>query len=318
MFVSIIIPVRNGGRHIRDCLDQIFVQDYSKSSYEVIVADGGSNDDSLAIVEDFIFRGYNIRILKLDKTGRAYGLNRAIEAAKGSMICRLDVRSKIDTSYISSCLQVAYGKTLLQKAIGWAMTHPFGAGNAKFKTAKKSGYVDSVYLGFFRREIFDRIGYFDESGALISEDSDINERIRAVGGGIYLNISIAVGYFPRETITEQFRLYYRYGIARVGNFKRNGRFTSWRQLVAPGFVAALVVLGVSSFFSHSIFMAFGCLVIFYGAADFTISLEIALRHKNLRAFIPLILIFPSMHFAWGLGFWRALIFGVPRDNRVAV
>src|SRR5205807_4685050 len=93
------------------------------------------------------------------------------------------------------------------------------------------------------REVFDRVGLFDDSVPVISEDSDINQRIRESGGIVYLNTAICARYYPRETLEGLWRLYFHYGGARAGNLLKHGNLTAWRQWVPPAFVILLGVLG---------------------------------------------------------------------------
>lgn len=319
--VSIIIPVWNSAAAIESCLDQVRVQDYVAEKIEVIVADGASTDLTVDIAQVYAANDPRFRVLSLKKGGRAYGLNAAIRVARGSIICRLDVRTRIERDYIRLCvqtlretgaqnvggLQVPDGQTPAQMAIGWAMAHPFGAGNAQFKIAKRSSFVDSVYLGCFRRSVFDRVGLFDESGLLISEDSDMNQRIRAAGGKIFLNTAILVGYRPRGSIVEQGKLYWRYGLARAGFARKHRRLSAWRQLVAPTFV--VLCLGLSSLapFSWWAGITLAGVLAIYMSADLLVSTRITLQHHSPRSWLTLCIVFPVMHLAWGMGFWRGLL-----------
>ena len=256
MFISVIIPVRNAEGYINRCLEQVRLQDYPHENIEVIIADGASTDRTAALAEGCDLHGISVKVLRLTATGRSAGLNAAIKASRGSAICRIDARTRVKPDYIRQCvevlvrtkaanvggLQVPCCETATECAIGWAMTHPFGVGNAQFRLAKRSGFVDTVYPGFFRSDIFTKVGMFDESGGVVSEDSDLNQRIRAKGERIYLDVGIRAGYEPRASLKEQGRLYFRYGVARTGNLRKHGNLTSWRQLAAPVLVAMLLGL----------------------------------------------------------------------------
>lgn len=318
--VTVIIPVRNEQYYISSCLARLFQQDYPRDRLEVIVADGMSTDRTREIAESFQGKGIALKVLLNPGLGRSHGLNLAIRAAKGDVIARIDARTVIAKDYLSRCvrtlletgadnvggIQKAIANTVTQDAIGLAMSHFFGAGNAQFRVGKKSGFVDTVYLGCFRREVFEKVGLFDEETPVISEDSDINYRIRKAGGRVYLNADIVVGYYPRETFRDLCKLYFRYGGARAGFLLKHKTFTSWRQLVPPIFiliVASLTVLSLMSIWSRVALIA---LLNIYIMTDLLVSAYLTLMKKRSSLFGPLLLAFPCMHFAWSFGFFRRL------------
>jgi GT2 family glycosyltransferase len=198
------------------------------------------------------------------------------------------------------------GKELIQLAVGIALSHPFGIGNAQFRLGRKSGYVDTVYLGCFMKEIFIKVGLFDEDAAVIGEDTDMNHRIRKAGGKIYLNKDIVAYYYPRDNLKDLWKLYFRYGGARAGNFIKAKEFTSWRQLVPLFLLVALAVTAVGSFFSDAVFYLFIGLLLAYIAADFVVSSYLSAKHAHIWLLLILLAVFPCVHFAWATGFFRRL------------
>ena len=145
--VSVVLAVRNEEGHIGRSLAQLLDQDYPRDRLEVIVADGRSTDRTRAIVESFLGRELEIRLVDNPGLGRAQGLNAAIRIAKGEVIVRMDARTVIGPDYVSRCVrtlletgadnvggvQQPLADTPVQEAIGLAMSHPFGVGNAMFR-----------------------------------------------------------------------------------------------------------------------------------------------------------------------------------------
>jgi GT2 family glycosyltransferase len=232
----------------------------------------------------------------------------------------MDARTSIPSDYISRCVatliesgadnvggvQRPITKSRRQEAIGLALSHPFGVGNAQFRLGKKSGYVDSVYLGCFRKEVFDKVGLFDEEAAVISEDSDINQRIRDAGGKVYLNKDIVAYYYPRETFRDFWKLYFRYGGARAGNLLKHRKLTSWRQAVAPLFLLAIAMSAVLSLIDSRFIYLAGIVLGGYLVTNLAGSIAIGVKRKKLWL-VPLVACaFACMHFGWGLGFWKRL------------
>lgn len=319
--VSVILAVRNESGSIGRVLRQVFEQDYPCHLIEVLVVDGDSDDQTAETASAFSHRGRTPTVIRLSERGRSQGLNRGIEVARGDVIVRIDARTSIPGDYISRCVETLVrtgadnvggvqrpiSKSRRQKAIGVAMSHAFGVGNSQFRLGKKSGFVDSVYLGCFRREIFDKVGLFDEQAAVISEDSDINQRIRVAGGRVYLNNEIVAHYYPRERFADLSKLYFRYGGARAGNLLKHRNLTSWRQVAAPSLLAAVALFTLLiSVDDRFLFLAGGTVAI-YGGTNLAVSIALAIRHRSASLAPLLSCAFACMHFAWGLGFWKRLL-----------
>lgn len=315
-FVSVIIPVRNEEKYIKSCLEAVFAQTYPKDKTEVLVVDGMSKDKTREIA-----RSFPVRIVDNPKFQRVFALNIGIKNAKGDVLARVDARSIIPRDYIEKCVRILQETgadnvggvqkpllqgSVLQQAIGMAMSHPFGAGGAEFRLGRKSGYVDSVYLGCFRREVFDKVGLFDEDSPIITEDADINWRIKKAGGKVYLHKDIIAFYEPRDTLCDLWRLYFRYGGARAGFFLKH-RVLKLRQIVPIVFVLALFLSAALSFINPIALFIFVALAGLYAFVDATASFLLALSNRNIHLFAPLMVVFPCIHFSWALGFLRRLI-----------
>ncbi|HYM69380.1 MAG TPA: glycosyltransferase family 2 protein [bacterium] len=327
-FVSVVVPVRNDARHIEGCVRQLLEQTYPRDRLEILVVDGMSDDGTRQAVEGVQAAQHGgsgqlapaIRVLDNPGRQRPSAMNVGIRAARGEVIARVDARTVLPRDYLERCVralresgadnvggvQRALASGTAQEAIGLAMSHPFGAGNAQFRLAKRSGYVDTVYLGCFKREVFDRVGMFDEESPLLSEDSDINQRIRESGGRVYLDAGTVVGYYPRERLGELWRLYFRYGGARAGNLLKHGNLTSWRQVVPAAFVATLVVLALLSVVSRWALAGLGAVLGLYLACDAAVAASVCLGSRKWALWPWLAAAFPCMHFAWAAGFFRRL------------
>jgi glycosyltransferase involved in cell wall biosynthesis len=331
--VSVIVPVRNEERYIATCLSGLLAQDYPSEKLELLVVDGLSEDRTREIVQAIQRETGSssmapaLRLIDDPKQQRPSALNAGIRAASGEVIVRVDARSVVPKDYVRKCVdtlretgadnvggvQEPVADSPMQEAIGMAMSHPFGAGNAQFRVGKRSGFVDTVYLGSFRREVFDKIGLFDEMIPVLSEDSDINQRIRESGGTVYLNTEIRASYYPRETLGDLFGLYFRYGWARAGNLLKHGRLTAWRQLAPPLFLTVVTALGLLAFVEGAFMAAFGAVAGIYIVCDVAVSGWFAVSRSKWRAWPRLVAIFPSIHVAWALGFINRLIDGLDQD-----
>lgn len=326
-FVSIVMPIRNEASSIDECLHRLTSQTYPKDRYDIIVVDGMSEDATRDIVRRHVVNpseksGPSIRLVDNPQRSIYPALNLGIRAAKGEIIMRVDGRCVCPLDYIERCvgtledahadnvggMQIPLGKNLGQRAIALAMSHPFGAGNAQYRVGRKSGYVDAIYLGCFRKEMLDKIGLFDESVPVLSEDSDINQRIREAGGKTYLNYDIKVGYYPRDTIRALCRIYFIWGKARGGFFRKHRTLTSVRQLVPPLFLVSVFLLTLLALLSEVFMIYWALLLGTYLSSDVAVSGYLAFRERDIRLLPRLLVAFPCMHFGWSLGFLIEILF----------
>ncbi|MEI7640406.1 MAG: glycosyltransferase [bacterium] len=104
-YVSIITPTYNSENVIGQCLEAIAVQDYPKDMFEVIIADAGSKDKTLEIINSFKDR-LNITIYENPlKTGEA-GKSVALEKAKGGIVALIDSDNVMpDSTFISKMVK---------------------------------------------------------------------------------------------------------------------------------------------------------------------------------------------------------------------
>jgi succinoglycan biosynthesis protein ExoA len=317
-FISVVIPVYNEERHIAECLDSVLAQDYPADRYEVIVADGGSNDRTRAIVEKFATQHPNVGLI--DNPGRmqAAGLNTAILASRGAVIARQDGHAQWGPNHLRRSvellaatgadnvggLQEAIGDGPSGRAIARAMSSPFGVGGARFRYSRQEQEMPTVFLGTFRRTAFERIGLFDEAYPP-HEDYELNERIRSTGGHIVFSPDLRTRYHVRDGLASLARQYYRYGRGKVRVARASPGVIHPYHLAAPALVAALP-LGVAMAVTGR-----GRWLAAAGGAAYAAACAIAaLQAGNgepleVRSRIPAT--FVVMHVAWGVGFWAGVL-----------
>jgi len=328
--VSVIVPVRNEERYVGGCLSRLLGQDYPGERLEILVVDCLSEDRTRAIVQELL-RGRApmppvLRLIEDPGQERTTALNAGIKAATGEIIMRVDARSMVPLDYVRKCvetlaatgadnvggMQQPIAESPMQEAVGLAMSHPFGVGDAQFRVGKRSGFVDTVYLGAFRREVFSRVGLFDDVVPVLSEDSDINQRIRDQGGTVYLNAEIRACYYPRETLRDLVALYFRYGVARAGNLVKHGKLSAWRQAVPPLFVLSLATLGLLALTHEAFRVGFAIVLGTYVVSDVGVSASLCARRGKWYLWPRLLAVFPCMHFAWAFRLFNGLLAGFDR------
>ena len=321
--VSVVIPARNESRRIDDCLRAVLTQDYPPDRMEVIVADGMSDDDTRAKVAAAASAyggagGPRVRVI--DNPGRIVptGMNRAIEAAVGEIIVRVDGHTIIDPDYVSRCVETlertgadGAGGTMtpiadgaFSGAVALATSTPFGVGNSAFHYATTERDSDSVYLGAYPKSTFARFGGYDEE-LVRNQDDELNYRIRGRGGRIVLNPAIQSRYHPRATVAALFSQYFQYGWWKLRVMTRVPSMMSARHFAPSVFVILLAVaLGLSVLFPALLIVAAGMLAVHAaGALAFCMGRTRGIAARSV-ALVPVATLL--IHLGYGLGLLAAL------------
>jgi succinoglycan biosynthesis protein ExoA len=322
--VSIIVPCLNEARTIGSLLTAIYEQTYPRAALEVVIADGGSSDGTLAVIERFggEHPGLALKVIENLKRSIPSALNLAISASRGEIIVRLDAHSIPNPDYVERSvagLQSGAGdnvggvwkiqpgsSTWIGRSIAAAAGHRLGVGDAQYRYATQAGPVDTVPFGAFYRKTFQRLGGFDET-LLTNEDYEFNTRLRQSGGKVYLDPQIQSRYISRPDLAALARQYWRYGFWKWRMLRRYPHSLRWRQALPPVFVAGTIGLVILAL----IFAWARWLLLIEILAYFLIllvgALPTAFKMKS-PAYLPgLPLAIATMHFAWGSGFIASIL-----------
>ena len=266
--VTVIIPCRNEAAHIEACLSSVLAQEKPQGGFEIIVADGMSEDGTREILarlqeqvggQSSVVGGPVIRVI--DNPGRivSTGLNMAIGAAHGEIVIRMDAHTEYARDYVRRCVELIQSTgadnvggpagtrptTYLEHAVAAAYHSPFSAGGARFHDVDHEGQVDTVPYGCWRRVSFDRFGHFDEE-LVRNQDDEHNLRIVRGGGKIWQSPKIKSWYHPRGSLAALFQQYMQYGYWKVRVIQKHKLPASPRHLVPGAFLLTLFVLLVTS------------------------------------------------------------------------
>jgi len=313
------MPVLNEAGFIKRSLGAVLAQAYPPELLEVLVVDGGSTDATCAIVQTLMAGRANLRLLHNPRRIQAAAMNIGLAAAQGEIIVRVDGHTIIAPDYVSQCVRLlvtgradnvggmmrACGQTYVGQAVALATTSPFGIGGSKFHYTDREQEVDTVYLGAYRREIFDKIGWYDE-WVNINEDYELNYRLRAAGGRILLSPLVKSTYVPRSSFWALWRQYFKYGTVKVRTLQKHPASLQWRQAVAPLFVAVLLAGLLVGWCWRPVRWLLGVVGGSYSLAALLAS-AVASRRGGWRYFPVLPAVFAAIHLAWGLGFWYGLL-----------
>ncbi|MGV8025139.1 MAG: glycosyltransferase family 2 protein [Anaerolineaceae bacterium] len=317
--VSVIVPCYNEESTIQLLLDAILKQDFPTENIEVIIADALSQDKTREKIKEFANDHSSLKIKVVENPQRTIpaAVNAAAAAANGEYLVRLDAHSMPYPNYISTCIHdLENGKgenvggaweikpgadTSIARAIAAAAAHPLGVGDARYRYSDQTGEVDTVPFGSFRRDLFFRIGGFDES-LLTNEDYEFNVRIRKAGGKIWFDPTIRCIYFARKNLKELAKQYWRYGFWKLQMLKRYPKTIRWRQALPPLFVLANIIGIILSLFNASAAQSYFILLGIYLLILLAASIREAMKKKEPALVVGIPAAIITMHFSWGLGF----------------
>jgi succinoglycan biosynthesis protein ExoA len=320
--VSIVVPCRNEVKAIDAFLNSLFSQELGSVTWEVIIADGMSEDGTRKILQQLSKEHRQIRIIDNPSLIASTGLNAGIRAAKGEIIVRMDVHTEYKADYVRCCIEVlertkaanvggaciAIQTGYVGRAIAGAFHSPFAVGGARWHKPDYEGPVDTVHLGCWRREVLEQIGYFDET-LVRNQDDELNLRLTRAGGKIWQSPDIVSWYHPRSSLGALFRQYFQYGFWKVAVIRKHCLPASWRHLVPGAFVLINLavflraIVGVlSGRGPFSWFTDAGLAMDIVYAASLLIAAVLVAKKDGWTLFPLLPLVFSSYHIGYGLGF----------------
>lgn len=316
MLASIIMPCRNEERYVREALTSVFANDLPRHQYEVIVVDGRSTDKTPQILKALQDEFPGLVVLDNPNLTVPYAMNIGIRAARGEFVIRIDAHCEYPTNYFSELIR--YHKELDADNVGTVMesrvkhsnkktesiarvlSDGLGVGNAYFRIgADTIREVDTVPFGCYRRELFDKIGYYDER-LTKSQDFELNRRVKRSGGHIFLLPHVHITYYVRESFAKLFDKYFRNGMWNILAVRFTGRIgnVGLRNYVPFLFVLANVIGIVGSIAYPPIALAYlPTLALYVGIVAFR-----SLRINSPRtSFWWIFWSFIVLHFSHGLG-----------------
>lgn len=315
--LSVIVPVFNEEWFIEDCVESLLQQDFPQEEMELLLVDGASTDRTPELLAALAEQYPNmIRVLQNPKRIQSTAMNLGAKAARGTYLLRIDAHASYPKNYFSRCVALmeetgaqnvgcvcnTQGRTPKAQVIAMLMTSSFGVGGSAFRTGK-SGWVDTVPFGTFRRDYYESIGGFDER-LVRSEDNEINYRIRKNGGKIYMTNEMAVTYYCRETVGALAKMAYANGKWNVIAAKLCPGSMSLKYFVPMAFVLSLIVMPLLCLI-HPIFCwLFAAELALYLGLSLLFALK---KTHNFKKLMFLWYLFPAFHIPYGVGSLAGLV-----------
>ena len=316
--ISVLIPCRNEVQYIEKAVDSILNQEYPYGEIEVIIIDGLSDDGTLEVIERLIHKDNRVKIVQNTAQTTPHAMNLGLKTAKYDLILRIDAHAFAGQDFLKnnykaitkgSDIMCAGGRinniyeNNISEIIGYAMSCSFGVGNATFRVGGNEGFVDTVAFGVYKKEVFDKVGVFNEE-LIRNQDDELNFRITKQGYKILYDPAIQSFYYVRASVGKLYKQYYQYGYWKVYVNRMHKTLTSVRQIIPVLFVLGLVLGAVLSLLVTSFAYLYVSGILFY------IVLALVFGIKTTKSFKKggmTALIFPVLHWSYGLGYLNGLL-----------
>jgi len=314
--VTVVVPVRNEGATLRWCLESVLSQTYR--NLQVIVVDGESSDDTVAIVEEFAAADPRVELLVNPERIVSSSLNVALGAARGVWWVRNDGHSVLAPDYVERAVahlrtgrwggvggrKDAVAETDQGRAVAAALGSPFGVGNSVYHHGTSARVVDHIPFGAYPVAVIRELGGWDVD-MVTNEDFEFDYRLRQSGRELLFDPQMWIDWRCPSTVEKFARQYRRYGRGKVETLLRHPESGAVRHYVAPSLVASMVLGAVLLPWRRFRSVALAPFAV-YGLALAAAAALAARTVAGVRAKLAIPAAFAAMHLGWGWGFWEEL------------
>jgi len=316
--ISVLLPVRNEGSTIERVLEQLLSQDYPADRFEVIVADGMSEDQTANIARSLQRRHANLKLVANPFRWSSAGRNAAYRHSSGDIILIVDGHCDLNSRCYLSDLAETFARTgadavgrpqpldvsqaaSFQRAVAAARSSWLGHHPDSHIYSSSDGWVrpQSVAIAY-RRSVFERIGLFDEQFDAC-EDVEFNHRLEQAGLRCWLSQAAQVTYHPRASLAGLFRQLFRYGRGRRRLLNKHPGTFTFLGFVPAFFAAGLICGPCMMWFWPSLAWLYGGSLATYALTLVLASVSIGRRRRDALIIGRLPLIFMTIHLAAGTG-----------------
>jgi succinoglycan biosynthesis protein ExoA len=318
--VSVIVPIRNEAKSITATLRTLLQQDYPSSEYEVIVVDGFSTDETVAIVRDMQIDYPNLKLLYNPVRYSSAARNVGVRHMTGNYAVIVDGHCQVpDRKYLKNLVEAfettgadslgrpqpldAPNPTPFQKAVSVARASRLGHNPDSDIFSNEAKFVPPQNTAIaYRRELFHKVGLFDQKFDAC-EDVEFNHRVFEAGAKCFFEPKLKVVYHPRGSWKALFTQLGRYGSGRARLAAKDRKSITLPALVPPLWVMWLLVAPLLCLIYSPLWFVYAGLAAMYLAAILGGSALLARRQPTSVAWrIPFVFFGIHLGFAWG--FWK--------------
>lgn len=325
--VSFVMPVLNERDYLEHAVRSVLEQDVDGPT-ELVLALGPSSDGTNEVARRLAAADDRVRLVDNPAAHIPVGLNAAIRASRYPTVIRVDAHSELSPGYARQAIETlqrtgaanvggvmhAEGRTPFQRAVARLYNSPVGLGGGAYHGSEQECEAESAYLGVMRRQVLDEVGLFDES-IRRGEDWELNLRIRQAGHLVWFDPQLSVTYWPRESWWRLARQFRATGAWRGELVRRFGRSNGIRFFAPPALVLAAALALIVAVLQltgvlHGAIPWVASVVYLPLAAYALLAIGVGLATRGgLRERLWTMIVMPTMHVAWGLGFIAGVLRG---------
>jgi succinoglycan biosynthesis protein ExoA len=259
--VLVIIPCLNEARHIESVVKKILAEQV-RVNLKLVVADGGSTDETKAIVSRIMATSDRVSMMENPKRIQAAAINGAVSSCgmDAGFLIRIDAHASYPARYCESLLKTqartradsvvvsmrTQGNTCFQRAAAAAQNSILGNGGSSHRNESAGEWVEHGHHALMTIEAFNAVGGYDETFPQ-NEDAELDARFVKHGFHIFLTGDTYVTYFPRASAIGLFRQYFNFGRGRARNFMKHRKGTKPRHLVLTVVAPAICLAALAPF-----------------------------------------------------------------------
>lgn len=313
--VSVIIVALNEEQSLPILLGDLKRQGYNHARMEVLLVDSMSRDKTRDVMEGFVSDHDFKRVICLENPNRilASGWNVALEEARGDIIIRLDAHASVPADFVEKnvrCILEGHDicggkvKNYMPEQTPWklvlnaAESSMFGGSIAAFRRREKGGNVNTLAFAAYRREVFEKTGYFNET-LYRTEDNEMHYRMRKNGFCFYYDPRIESCRETRPSFIKLSRQKYKNGYWIGRTIKICPGCVSVYHLIPFLFLSAILITAALA--SIGIWQPAACMWLMYAATAAFMTIAAFMNENRNLLFLALPLLFLALHISYGAG-----------------
>jgi cellulose synthase/poly-beta-1,6-N-acetylglucosamine synthase-like glycosyltransferase len=315
-FISVVIPVKNEAAVLSRCLESLTAVDYPKDSYEIIIADGMSTDNTREIALRF-----KAKVVENHRQLVVSGRNCGFRQARGEIIAFTDADCSFDSRWLKNSVKYFQDQTV--GGIGGVVRPPEDSSGFEsainfifylaeiFRTTShrqgrfQTGQVNDIpgCNAFYRRQALEKVMPVDEN-LLTAEDVWMNFAVRECGYKLMSAPDVILWHYRRNSPKRFLRQIYRFSIGRVQAGKKSVQLLSIFHILAGLSIPLSLAVGIWFYLSG----AWGLFL--KSAAVFLIVFVLFsyLKTRSLPAVLNMPLALLLFLTGWSAGFLREIFF----------
>ncbi len=316
-FVSVVIPIRNEEKYLKNCLNSLINQDYGLENFEIVIVDGISDDNTIQIVEEFKEKYTNIKLFFNEKKVTPFAMTIGVQKSIGEIVVMVIGHSIFPKNFITSGIKLfekypdascvggpitSIGENSFAVATSLAMSSKIGIGNANHRFPGYEGRSEMACFPFYKREVYEALGYYDEK-FIRNQDDEFAFRVTKSNRYIYISPTVNSEYIVRNTPKKLFKQYFGYGYYKWIGYLKHKSFISFRHLIPALFVLFNLGTAIFSIISEN-FLFFLLPLLLYFVIIVIYSFKLKTKKLIKIQFIIAVII---LHFSYGIGFINSFI-----------